>query len=149
MSTAQDNNIQTSTTSDNTVNPAAVAGATVSKEHEQPISAAETAQPISHEIEIPPEVEKVCVRVTRETIELPPDIKKLGVAPSGAAAPAAKIAAIPAVVLPISDDKVITGLHVQILSSLHWLAVWCMKKLKKAHIMLKVIHGKIIRVKKD
>lgn len=108
---------------------------------------AEAVQEVAKEPEVTPEVERVGVTVTRESIELPPDVKKLGVTPSGSSVPVATSATIPSVVLPISDQQVVVGLHAQIISSLRWLAVWCLKKLQKAHIMLKVIHGKIIRVK--
>ncbi|MBI4990943.1 hypothetical protein HZB96_02500 [Candidatus Gottesmanbacteria bacterium] len=104
-------------------------------------------QEVVKDVEVSPEVERVGVTVTRESIELPPDVKKLGVTPAGSSVPVATSATIPPVVLPISDQQVVTGLHAQIISSLRWLAVWCLKKLQKAHIMLKVIHGKIIRVK--
>lgn len=107
----------------------------------------EVVQEVPKEPEVTPEVERVGVTVTRESIELPPDVKKLGVTPSGSSVPVATSATIPSVVLPISDQQVVVGLHAQIISSLRWLAVWCLKKLQKAHIMLKVIHGKIIRVK--
>lgn len=108
---------------------------------------AEAVGEVPKEPEVAPEVERVGVTVTRESIELPPDVKKLGVTPAGSSVPVATSATIPPVVLPISDQQVVTGLHAQIISSLRWLAVWCLKKLQKAHIMLKVIHGKIIRVK--
>lgn len=63
-------------------------------------------------------------------------------APAAAAPPAA----IPAVQLPLSDDAVIRGLHAQVASSILWLASWCIRKLKKAHILLKIVHGKVVRV---
>ena len=134
--------------SSNKQQPAPVANATIHKEHEIPLAgtASETVSEIITEVEISPEVEKAGVTAYRETIELPPDVKKLGVTPTGAATPVVT-AVVPPVILPISDDKVVAGLHAQILSSLRWLAVWCIKKLKKAHIILKTIHGKIIRVR--
>lgn len=117
------------------------------KEHEVPVLAStEVVSEIGQEVELPKEVERAGVEVLKETIELPPDVKKLGVTPTGPSAPAAA-ATIPPVVLPISDQQVVAGLHVQILNSLRWLAEWCIKKLKKAHITLKNIHGKIIRIK--
>ena len=48
--------------------------------------------------------------------------------------------------LPISDDKVIQGQHAPITSSLRWLALLASYVLWKAHIVLKVVHGKVVRV---
>lgn len=111
------------------------------------IVSAETVAEISTEIEVPEEVEKAGVKRIGETIELPPDVKKLGVTHAGVSVPVGSVAALPAVALPISDQQVVTGLHAQVLSALRWLSVWCIKKLKKAHVALKVIHGKVMRVK--
>ncbi len=120
----------------------------VGKEHEAiKIASFEMPQMISKEVEIPKEVLEVGVTAIKESIELPPDVKKLGVTQSGASIPFS--VPVPNVVLPISDQQVVAGLHSQISSALRWMAVWCVKKLKKAHVMLKVIHGKIIRVKSD
>lgn len=120
----------------------------VSREHEfSSITPAETVSDISQEVELSKEVEKAGVEVIKDTIELPPDIKKLGITPMGSSVPVSPAAQLPQVVLPISDQTVIAGLHAQILSSLRWLSVWCVRRLKKAHITLKQIHGKIIRVK--
>jgi hypothetical protein len=121
--------------------------ASIGKEHESlQVAGIEEVKEISKEIEIPEEVKKAGVTLKKETIELPPDVKKLGVTPTGASVPISQAAVLPKVSLPISDDQVIVGLHTQITNALHWLAIWCIKKLKKAHIILKVIHGKIIRV---
>lgn len=120
----------------------------VSKEHEVSRAVApETVSEITQEVELPIEVEKAGVEIIKDTIELPPDVKKLGVTTSGSSVQVASTPILPQIVLPISDQTVITGLHAQILSSLRWLAVWCVRRLKRAHIALKQIHGKIIRVK--
>ncbi len=119
------------------------------KEQEVPKSlGTEVVQEVVKDAEISPEIERVGVTaVNRQSIELPPDVKKLGVTQSGSSTPVATATTVTAVVLPISDQQVVAGLHAQILSSLRWLAVWCLKKLQKAHIILKIIHGKIVRVK--
>lgn len=116
------------------------------KEHEPPLVPVETVAEISAEIEVPEEVEKAGVKRIGETIELPPDVKKLGVTHAGVSVPVVSVA-LPVVTLPISDQQVVTGLHAQVLSALRWLAEWCIKKLKRAHIALKVMHGKVMRVK--
>lgn len=111
------------------------------------ISASETVQEVSKVPEIPKEVESAGITAVSGTIELPPDVKKLGVTQSGASVPVTTTTALPQVVLPISDQQVMAGLHAKITSAFRWLSAWCIKKLKKAHIALKVIHGKIIRIR--
>ena len=101
----------------------------------------------SDEFEIPPEVEHAGVTSDRsQVIDLPPDVQKLGVSLSGASLPVTS-APVPKVILPISDSKVLRGLHAHITSAVKWLAFWCIRKLAKAHLRLKVIHGKVIRVR--
>jgi hypothetical protein len=78
-------------------------------------------------------------------VEIPPDVKKMGVIHSGVATPVVSNVT-PAVVLPISDKQILSGLHSNITTAARWLAVWCIRKLQKAHVALKLIHGKIIRV---
>lgn len=48
--------------------------------------------------------------------------------------------------LPISDEKVVKGLHAPVTSSIRWLAELSKYILKTAHVGLKKIHGKIVRV---
>lgn len=122
-----------------------VPGGGVGKEIE-PLTPPEGVTEISSEVPLHPEVEKVGVRQFRETIELPPDVKKLGVTP--ASQPLTSLSPpLPPVTLPVSDAAVVTGLHASLLAAIRWLATWCVKKLKKAHIALKTVHGKVIRVK--
>ncbi|MBM3283955.1 hypothetical protein FJY90_06995 [Candidatus Gottesmanbacteria bacterium] len=119
----------------------------ISKEQEMAYAPLETVQAVLHEIEIPEEVEKAGVKSIGETIELPPDVKKLGVAPAGISTTLPSTTTLPQIVLPLSDQNVFIGLHAKVTSALRWLAIWCIRKLKKAHITLKLIHGKIIRIK--
>lgn len=142
QNTAQSDDNQKTT---QTVPP--VISSSVGKEQEAiKITAAEEVASISVEATLPEEVEKAGVEIVKETIELPPDVKKLGVTTTG---PSVSVVTttIPQIPLPISDQQVVVGLHAQLLSSLRWLAIWCIRKLKKAHIALKKIHGKIIRVR--
>ena len=151
MNPVQDNALNTSSSSQK---PVATAGSSpagilvktgISKEQEaSAVIPSEALSEVSSEIEMAQEVEQAGVKKIGETIELPPDVKKLGVTPS---VPAVTSTALPSVVLPISDQKVIQGLHIEMANALRWLAVWCIKRLKKAHIALKAVHGKIIRVK--
>ncbi len=127
-----------------------VISSSIGKEHEGvKIVSTEVVSDITHEVELSKEVERVGVEVIKDTIELPPDIKKLGVTPAGSSTPIIKTVPLPQVTLPISDQQVVVGLHAQIISSLRWLALWCVRKLKIAHIKLKQIHGKVTRVKDD
>ncbi len=80
-----------------------------------------------------------------ETIKLPPDLKKLGLQP----ATTINFPSYQNIKLPISDEKIITGLHAPVTSSLRWLATLAIYLLKKAHLQLKFIHGKVIRVIKS
>jgi len=105
----------------------------------------EPVSEINTEVNLPKEVEQAGVFKHQETIELPPDIKKMGVSVSGASTPVPQTP-LPTVTLPISDTQVVVGLHAQVTQAIRWLAVWCIRRLKKAHIALKTIHGKIVRV---
>lgn len=86
------------------------------------------------------EVEKY-VHLRPETIELPPDLKKIGVQSISTN----QFPTYQNVKLPISDDKVITGLHAPITSSLRWLATLAVYILKLAHLKLRIVHGKVVR----
>jgi len=97
---------------------------------------------VRKELEIAPEVKEAGVEVQKEEIELPPPLPRMGVTQTGAELPVSVPAAIP----PLTDDKIVTGLGAPILASLRWLVEWCLKQLKKAHVKLKKVHGRIIRV---
>ena len=97
------------------------------------------------EIEISKEEEQAGVENISGRIELPPDVKKIGVVKTGAQTPV--IASTPSVSLPLTDDKILKEVDAPLTSAVKWLAVWCLRKLKKAHLVLKHIHGKIVRVK--
>lgn len=94
---------------------------------------------VEHE---PEEEVKPFLGIRAESIQLPPDLKKLGVQASSSS----KFQSYTNIKLPISDDKIVSGLHAPINSSLRWLATLAFHLLKKAHLSLKKIHGKIVRV---
>ena len=77
-----------------------------------------------------------------ETIKLPPDVQKMGLKPI----PTIDFPQYQNIKLPLSDDKIIVGLHAPISSSLRWLATLALYLLKKTHLSLKVIHGRVVRV---
>ena len=142
MNPAKDN-----TNSSINQNPQIIAASVSHGKEREPFSTgAEVVQEVSNEIEIPEEVEKAGMNKFHEKVEIPPDLKKLGVSQSGSSIPISQSASIPAVSIPISDAQVLAGLHSTVAESLKWIATWSIKKLKKAHIALKIIHGKIVRV---
>lgn len=148
MNPANDNpQNQTVSTPNVSDSPSQISTPSSGKEAESVSTSADKITEIKSEIDISPEVVKAGVKkVGEDSIELPPDVTKLGVNPSGASLPVASNTSQTSVSLPISDDKVLLGLSAQVTSALRWLSVWCLKKLQKAHLTLRVIHGKIIRV---
>lgn len=94
------------------------------------------------EIQITPELREFGVEKVSDRINLPADVKKMGVEALG---PSQPILSPTQVTLPISDDKVLQGKRAKIMSSLFWLTIWCIKQLKRAHLHLKRIGGKIVR----
>lgn len=81
--------------------------------------------------------------VTEPKVDLPPDLKKAGLKP---VEPVQFPDMTQLVKTPISDDKILFGKTQPITSSIRWLAEFCLFLLKKAHIKLKTIHGKTVRV---
>lgn len=77
-----------------------------------------------------------------DTIELPPDLKSMGLQPVGQS----QFSSFKNLKLPISDEKIVVGLHAPITSSLRWLATFAVYLLAQAHLGLKIIHGKVIRI---
>ncbi len=112
-----------------------------------PLESTTSSEPVSleetmGEMELEPDLEQAGLQKVSETIDLPPDMVKMGAQTVGMTQP---VATTTTVKLPINDDQIIIGLHMKIYSSLRWLAEWCLKKLKKAHIHLKKMGGKTIR----
>lgn len=99
---------------------------------------------LGKEEELAPEVSAVGVRAVRDEIEIPPDIVKMGVAPPLGQMPVTTVVGIK---LPITDEKIEQGLHQSVLSSLRWLAEWCIYQLKRAHLTILKIQGKVRRVR--
>ncbi len=77
-----------------------------------------------------------------ETIEIPPDLKKIGLQ----ATTTTQFPSYQNIKLPLSDDKIIAGLHQPITSSIRWLATLALYLLRQVHLALKVVHGKVVRV---
>lgn len=84
---------------------------------------------VGHEtpIEMPTEVQAAGVTVHPTTVTIPPNVAKMGVTVVGTNTQQANQ---PAIVLPLSDDKITQGLNQSVTSSWRWLAEWCKRRLK-------------------
>lgn len=91
----------------------------------------------------PPEEINQFIQSRMEEPRINPDLQKAGVK---------KIMSVPryarqnTIILPLTDDMVERGLHAPVTSSLRWLAEWSVFILKKAHIVLKKVHGHMKRI---
>jgi hypothetical protein len=85
---------------------------------------------------------KEYVEMTNNEPTLSPELKKAGLnmIASSSLDPKHKI------VLPISDEKIVEGLDKPLNTSWRWLAEFARFFLVQAHITLKNIHGKVVRV---
>lgn len=113
------------------------------------ISLPKEAEPINKEFEVKEVVEhkvedevRPFISPREDTIELPPDLKKLGLQETSSS----QFSSYQNIKLPISDEKIVVGLHAPITSSIRWLATFAVYLLARVHLGLKVIHGKVIRV---
>lgn len=97
-------------------------------------------QPI--DVEVGPELAKAGVIKRSEKVDLPPDIVQMGVTAVG---PAQPLSTVTTIQLPLTDEQIIVGLHAQIVSSIRWLAEWCVRRLKQVHVHLKTLGGKVVR----
>jgi hypothetical protein len=85
---------------------------------------------------------KPFVEVKPQNIQLPPELKQLGLKPIEKT----KFKDVKNIKLPISDDKIVLGMHAPINSSLRWLATFSLYLLRQAHLSIKVVHGKAVRI---
>jgi hypothetical protein len=119
--------------------------------NQENISQHKEAEPIGKEFEIkepvehsPEEEVRPFINPRAETIDLPPDLKKMGLqAVSHSNFPSYKN-----IKLPLSDEKIVVGQKAPITSSIRWLATFALYILAQAHLGLKVVHGRVIRVLK-
>lgn len=77
-----------------------------------------------------------------DVIEISPDLQSMGVESTGVS----QFTTTQSVTLPLSDNAVITGLKAPYSSSLRWLSEFCLYLLRRAHMHLKMIHGRIMRI---
>lgn len=97
-----------------------------------------------HEIAEQKEVHKSVknhIEVKKENIELTPELEKAGLETTETS----QFPTHKKIHLPISDEKIVAGMHQPITSSFRWLAMLAIYILKQAHLTLKVVHGKVIR----
>lgn len=85
------------------------------------------------------------IQIHPETIKLPPDLKKLGLQPVSNS----RFSSFKNITIPIRDDQVLAGLHAPITSSFRWLATLAIYILSQAHLTLKTVKGKTVRVIKN
>jgi hypothetical protein len=82
------------------------------------------------------------VQPRQETIKLPTDLHMIGLQP-------VKTTQFPTyknVKLPITDEKIIEGMREPMTSSKRWLSELAFYLLRQAHLTLRTVHGKVIRV---
>lgn len=107
-----------------------------------PTESVELHEIVAHE-SVPEEVQDY-IEVKKDHIELPSEVQEAGVE---------EITHTPSfptyqqVKLPLSDEAVISGLHAPVSSSKRWISEFARYLLWQAHLTLKVIHGKVTRVK--
>lgn len=97
---------------------------------------------VPSDVELEPRLESMGLTKRSETIELPPDVSRMGVQGVGYAQPLIYSGIVQ---LPLTDDQIVVGLHAQLISSLRWLAEWCIRRLKRAHIHLTNRGGRVVR----
>lgn len=119
----------------------------ITKEGEPITIAAETPEKKDFVLtESEPKIEdkevKEFVEMTKNEPTLSPELKKAGlnVVESSSLDPKHRIT------LPITDDKILEGLDKPMNTSWRWLAEFARFFLVQAHITLKNIHGKVVRV---
>lgn len=95
------------------------------------------------EIGLPKEVISAGVRIQPTSIPIPASVSQMGVQSAGKNIPIQSAT----ITLPLTDDQIAQGLKKSITESWLWFAHWCIKRLKQFHVQVKVIQGKIVRVK--
>lgn len=116
----------------------------VSKEHELRKVKKRDSFKITETVEQEsPEGIKQFIQSRPEDVQIGSDLQKAGMEKTKEAPRYARKKTIE---FPIADDMVEKGLHAPIASSLRWLAEWSAYILKKAHLVLKKVHGHVKRV---
>lgn len=95
------------------------------------------------EIKKPKEVAEHIKEVSQRP-EIPKDVEKAGLQHTGPTTPFRQ-ATKETAKLPLTDDEIVKGLHAHIWESIRWMSIWCVRQLKKAHVAIKEVHGRLIR----
>lgn len=95
------------------------------------------------EVAIPKEVASAGVRIRPTTVPIPARVSQMGVKPAGNNIP---VQTTTTVALPMSDDAIAAGLGQGVTSSWRWFSEWCLRRMKQLHVMVKIVHGKLVRV---
>ena len=103
-----------------------------------------TVTEIGKEVELPAEVVKAGVRMSSDSVELPKFVQQMGVQSVAPAVAATTLS--PVITLPLSDEQIAKGLHQSIMTSWRWLAQWCKRQLQQAHLIIKSMNGKTVRI---
>lgn len=120
-------------------------------ERHEPIGAAHLESPTPTEVHTDEQDDKrnqdyidKHVEVKSNVPEIPADVAAAGVQAIGSGAPG-----VPQTVLklPLPDDQIPADLKKPVSSGVRWLAEICVYMLRKAHLKLKEVHGKVTRVK--
>lgn len=112
-------------------------------ENAAPPSESPMVQEYGREVDsLPKEVASAGVTIRPTTIPIPPPAASLGVTPGPSNIPLPTAT----VVLPLSDDQIAQGLGKSISTSWRWLAEWCLRRLKQAHVGLQYVKGRLVRV---
>lgn len=116
-----------------------------SKELEPIIGNVETTikERLGSQEEIDPEI-RPYVKVHPKSIDVDEGLSRLGVKPQPQ-----DLTLEPEIALPLTDAKIIEGMHKPITSSWRWLAEFCMRLLRHIHVALKTVHGRIVRIKRN
>ena len=87
------------------------------------------------------------VQISQTTPEIPPDLKQAGVtySPSDQTMSNTSSSGNSSRVM-LTDDQINDGLTKKPTDSFRWLAEWCIKQLKLAHVHFKKINGRYIRI---
>ena len=91
--------------------------------------------------EVAPYVE---VQPDEKQVELDPELIKAGLQPIGSD----QFSSAFKVALPIADERIVQGLQEPLTSSWRWLSELAVYLLSQAHLKLKQIHGRVVRVLK-
>lgn len=86
--------------------------------------------------ELAPELKEIGVESLPEEGELPEEMQDLGVPPTGMATPVFT-QPIGKGKLPLTEDQIQKALHQKIIDSVLWLAYWCLRQIKIAHLKVK------------